>query len=206
MSGCAFYSRTPFQLLPQIVINYRRHDTTGLQPMMMMLWASAGVPLGVYNIVEEFNFALRIQPQILTFLSLCTWIQCYYYGKVCCNSLCYWKLVCLVGLGGRMKYFLQSLRVKVWCFLSMLCDFFHFVRFFCGGRAKRLYFLWGLNVVFSRLLFHRLGESCLLNCSVMMFSLDHVDLSSPSLLYRSALILLQLNVYFLAPVEHSSFI
>lgn len=49
---------------------------------MMMLWAWAGVPLGVYNIVEDFNIALRIQPQMLTLLSLVTWIQCYYYEKV----------------------------------------------------------------------------------------------------------------------------
>ena len=49
---------------------------------MMLLWAAAGVPLGVYNIVEEFNVALRIQPQILTILSLVTWAQCLYYGKV----------------------------------------------------------------------------------------------------------------------------
>ena len=69
------------KLLPQIVINYRRHDTTGLQPTMMMLWACAGVPLGVYNIVSNFNIALRIQPQILTFLSLLTWMQCKYYGN-----------------------------------------------------------------------------------------------------------------------------
>jgi hypothetical protein len=48
---------------------------------MMLLWACAGVPLGVYNIVENFNIALRIQPQILTFLSLVTWIQCKYYGN-----------------------------------------------------------------------------------------------------------------------------
>ncbi|EXJ93645.1 hypothetical protein A1O1_02037 [Capronia coronata CBS 617.96] len=48
---------------------------------MMLLWACAGVPLGVYNIVEDFNIALRIQPQILTFLSLVTWIQCKYYGN-----------------------------------------------------------------------------------------------------------------------------
>lgn len=67
------------QLIPQIAINYRRHNTTGLQPTMMLLWASAGVPLGVYNITENFNIALRIQPQILTFLSLLTWAQCKYY-------------------------------------------------------------------------------------------------------------------------------
>ena len=49
---------------------------------MMLLWAVAGVPLGVYNIVEEMNVALRVQPQILTFLSLVTWAQCFYYRKV----------------------------------------------------------------------------------------------------------------------------
>lgn len=54
---------------------------------MMMLWAWAGVPLGVYNIAEEFNIALRIQPQVLTLLSLVTWIQCYYYERVNLNAL-----------------------------------------------------------------------------------------------------------------------
>lgn len=70
------------QLIPQVVINYQRHNAVGLQPTMMMLWAWAGVPLGVYNIVKDFNIALQIQPQILTLLSLVTWIQCYYYEKV----------------------------------------------------------------------------------------------------------------------------
>jgi len=69
------------QLIPQIIINYRRHDTTGLQPTMMLLWACAGIPLGVYNIVGNFNVALKVQPQILTSLSLLTWIQCKYYGN-----------------------------------------------------------------------------------------------------------------------------
>ncbi|KAK0392116.1 hypothetical protein NLU13_1614 [Sarocladium strictum] len=69
------------QLIPQIVVNYRRHHAIGLQSSMMMLWAWAGVPLGVYNIVEEFNIALRVQPQILTMLSLVTWTQCYYYQR-----------------------------------------------------------------------------------------------------------------------------
>ncbi|KLU89544.1 hypothetical protein MAPG_08515 [Magnaporthiopsis poae ATCC 64411] len=67
------------QLIPQIVLNYRRHNTIGLQPSMMMLWAWAGIPLGVYNITENFNIALQIQPQLLTILSLLTWAQCCYY-------------------------------------------------------------------------------------------------------------------------------
>ncbi|KAG9230056.1 G protein-like protein-coupled receptor : PQ-loop [Amylocarpus encephaloides] len=67
------------QLIPQIIINYRRQNTIGLQKSMMLLWAVAGVPLGAYNITGDFNIALQIQPQILTVLSLVTWIQCYHY-------------------------------------------------------------------------------------------------------------------------------
>ncbi|QSS55420.1 PQ loop repeat protein [Histoplasma capsulatum var. duboisii H88] len=81
------------QLLPQIAVNHRRHHTEGLQPSMMILWAIAGVPLGTYNIVEEFNIALRIQPQILTLLSLATWTQCMYYGKVYTLILSFWSYI-----------------------------------------------------------------------------------------------------------------
>lgn len=74
------------QLLPQIIINWRRHNTEGLQPTMMMLWAIAGAALAVYNVVENFNIALQIQPQILTSLSFITWTQCRYYSNV--SALC----------------------------------------------------------------------------------------------------------------------
>lgn len=67
------------QLTPQILLNYRRHSASGLSSAFMLLWACAGVPLGVYNIVAGFNIALQVQPQILTALSLITWMQCYYY-------------------------------------------------------------------------------------------------------------------------------
>jgi len=49
---------------------------------MMMLWAWAGVPLGVYNIVSNLSIALQVQAQILAFLSLLTWSQVYYYEHV----------------------------------------------------------------------------------------------------------------------------
>lgn len=47
----------------------------------MLLWATAGAPLAVYNIVNNFNIALIVQPQILTALSLVTWGQCCMYGE-----------------------------------------------------------------------------------------------------------------------------
>jgi hypothetical protein len=49
---------------------------------MMLLWACAGMPLGAYNIARKFNVALLVQPQILTMLSLITWLQCFYYDDV----------------------------------------------------------------------------------------------------------------------------
>jgi len=70
------------QLIPQIIMNYRRHNTIGLQRSMMLLLACAGIPLGAYNLTGHFNIALQVQPQILTVLSLITWIQCYYYDDV----------------------------------------------------------------------------------------------------------------------------
>lgn len=69
------------QLLPQIYRNWHRHDTEGLSSSFMMLWACAGVPLGVYNISSNFNIALQVQPQILASLSLTTWAQCLYYRR-----------------------------------------------------------------------------------------------------------------------------
>lgn len=47
---------------------------------MMVLWALAGLPLGIYNVAGDFNIALQVQPQILTVLSLITWAQCMHYG------------------------------------------------------------------------------------------------------------------------------
>ncbi|KAL2807897.1 PQ loop repeat-domain-containing protein [Aspergillus granulosus] len=91
------------QLLPQIFINYRRHNTEGLQASMMLLWATAGVPLGVYNIVEGLNVALRVQAQILTFLSLVTWAQCLYYGKKYSIKRCIAAVVSLLLLLGGIE-------------------------------------------------------------------------------------------------------
>ncbi|KXH56369.1 hypothetical protein CNYM01_00249 [Colletotrichum nymphaeae SA-01] len=56
------------QLLPQIWKNWRRHDTQSLSSTFFLSWAVAGVPLGVYNIADDFNIALQIQPNILIFL------------------------------------------------------------------------------------------------------------------------------------------
>lgn len=83
---------------------------------MMILWAIAGVPLGTYNIVEEFNIALRIQPQILTLLSLATWTQCMYYGKVCTLILSFWSYIQPLPPYIALEHALLSIRIHIYVF------------------------------------------------------------------------------------------
>lgn len=79
---------------------------------MMLLWASAGVPLGVYNIVLEFNLALRIQAQILTVLSLVTWAQCAYYGRQWTAGKCVGVVGCIgVGMGAVEAALVVAVRI-----------------------------------------------------------------------------------------------
>ncbi|KAF2807311.1 uncharacterized protein BDZ99DRAFT_573168 [Mytilinidion resinicola] len=66
-------------LVPQIWRNWRTKKTDGLPGLMVMMWASASVPFGVYAIVQNFNIPLQIQPQCFGFLSLVCWGQTLVY-------------------------------------------------------------------------------------------------------------------------------
>lgn len=46
---------------------------------MLILWSICGVPFGVYAIVQNFNFALKFQPQAFAGLTLISWGQTLYY-------------------------------------------------------------------------------------------------------------------------------
>lgn len=70
---------------------------------MMMLWAIAGAPLAVYNVVENFNIALQIQPQILTSLSFITWTQCRYYSSV--SVVCVGQLLPVISESSKWLFF-----------------------------------------------------------------------------------------------------
>jgi hypothetical protein len=77
-----------------------------------MSWAIAGVPLGVYNIADDFNVALKIQPNILIFLSLVTWSQCKYYGeKWSLHKVSIFSVVTALVLGGVETGLVFALRV-----------------------------------------------------------------------------------------------
>jgi UDP-N-acetylmuramyl pentapeptide phosphotransferase/UDP-N-acetylglucosamine-1-phosphate transferase len=47
----------------------------------MFIWSAAGVPLGVYTIVQNINIPIILQPQLFGFLAGVSWIQCLYYGN-----------------------------------------------------------------------------------------------------------------------------
>ncbi|SPO41443.1 related to Integral membrane protein [Pseudozyma flocculosa] len=97
VAGAVFWS---VQLLPQIWLNYRRHHTTGLHQGMMLLWALAGLPLGIYNILSHQHVALQVQAQILTGLSLTTWSQVMHYSHGWSAKRCIWALGALGSLFG----------------------------------------------------------------------------------------------------------
>lgn len=69
----------------------------------MILWAIAGAPLAVYTVVENFNIALQIQPQILTSLSFVTWTQCRYYSSV--STVCVGESLPVVSNSLKVLFF-----------------------------------------------------------------------------------------------------
>lgn len=68
------------QIVPQIYQNYKTKSTFGLSPYLMLIWTLAAFFLGVYNILQNINVALIVQPQSFGFMGALCWVQCLYYG------------------------------------------------------------------------------------------------------------------------------
>ncbi|KAL2161302.1 hypothetical protein VTH06DRAFT_8522 [Thermothelomyces fergusii] len=84
------------QLIPQIWTNWRTKKTEGLPGSMMFLWASCGLPFGVYAVAQNFNIPLQVQPQIFMALCLVAWAQILLYH----NQWPAWKaslMACVVA-------------------------------------------------------------------------------------------------------------
>ncbi|KZP01581.1 hypothetical protein CALVIDRAFT_559392 [Calocera viscosa TUFC12733] len=67
------------QLIPQAYKSWREKSTFGLSPWLMLIWASASLPLGVYNIAQNVNIPLILQPQLFGILAAVCWAQCLHY-------------------------------------------------------------------------------------------------------------------------------
>ena len=72
------------QLVPQVWSNWRTKKTEGLPGAMMFLWAMCAIPFAVYNIVQNFNIPLQVQPHIFCVLSFISWGQVLVYNN-------YWR-------------------------------------------------------------------------------------------------------------------
>ncbi|KAF9905150.1 hypothetical protein EC991_001970 [Linnemannia zychae] len=78
MLGIFFWS---FQLLPQVIDNYRAKTTQGLSASMFILWTLAALGFGSYTIVEGLSIPIIVQPHIFGFFSTVCYLQCFYYGQ-----------------------------------------------------------------------------------------------------------------------------
>jgi len=47
----------------------------------MLIWALAALPLGVYNVAQNNNVPLMVQPQLFGLLACTCWVQCFYYDQ-----------------------------------------------------------------------------------------------------------------------------
>ncbi|KAG0022296.1 hypothetical protein BGZ82_011063 [Podila clonocystis] len=78
MLGIVFWS---FQLLPQVIDNYKRKSTEGLSYSMFAMWSLCAIGFGAYSVVQELSIPIIIQPQVFGFLSTLCYLQCLYYGQ-----------------------------------------------------------------------------------------------------------------------------
>ncbi|KAG5732656.1 hypothetical protein E4T56_gene16780 [Termitomyces sp. T112] len=69
------------QLIPQIWKSWREKSTAGLSPYLVLLWGFAGLPLGVYVILQNLSIPFIVQPQLFSFLCLLSWGQCLHYEQ-----------------------------------------------------------------------------------------------------------------------------
>ncbi|THU86248.1 hypothetical protein K435DRAFT_370325 [Dendrothele bispora CBS 962.96] len=69
------------QLLPQIYKSHRLKSTEGLSDWLVLLWGIAAAFLGTYNVIQDLNIPLIVQPQIFGTLSFISWGQCQFYGR-----------------------------------------------------------------------------------------------------------------------------
>ncbi|KAF8980027.1 hypothetical protein BGZ46_004740 [Entomortierella lignicola] len=78
MLGVIFWS---FQLLPQVIDNYKAKTTEGVSSAMFLLWTLAALGFGSYSIVQDLSIPIMIQPHIFGFFSTVCYLQCKYYTR-----------------------------------------------------------------------------------------------------------------------------
>lgn len=70
------------QLIPQIIANYRKKNTTGLPESMALLWCFCAPFFAVYFISEDSSIPIMLQPHLFGILCWIVYIQVMYYPPV----------------------------------------------------------------------------------------------------------------------------
>ncbi|VEU19589.1 DEKNAAC100141 [Brettanomyces naardenensis] len=70
------------QLVPQIITNYRKKNTTGLPEKMAFLWFFCAPFFAVYFVSENASIPIEIQPHLFGILCWIVYIQVMYYPPV----------------------------------------------------------------------------------------------------------------------------
>lgn len=70
------------QLIPQIISNYRKKNTTGLPESMALLWCICAPFFAVYFLSEDSTIPIILQPHLFGVLCLVVYIQVMYYPPV----------------------------------------------------------------------------------------------------------------------------
>ncbi|KAF9917592.1 hypothetical protein BX616_000530 [Lobosporangium transversale] len=78
MLGIIFWS---FQLLPQVIDNYKAKTTEGLSASMFLFWTLASLGFGSYSIIEDLSIPIIVQPHVFGFFSTTCFLQCIYYNQ-----------------------------------------------------------------------------------------------------------------------------
>eukprot|EP00834_Sanchytrium_tribonematis_P007643 NODE_724_length_4442_cov_0.403868.p1 type:complete len:201 gc:universal NODE_724_length_4442_cov_0.403868:2001-1399(-) len=70
-----------FQLIPQIYLNYKSKQTTGLSPFMFIFWSLGSIFNSISNLSTHLSILYIIQPNLFLFFSIICYSQCYFYSN-----------------------------------------------------------------------------------------------------------------------------
>lgn len=84
------------QLIPQVIRNWYVRDCEGVPPPMFFLFATCGVPFGIYFIDQSANTALMVQPHLFMFFSFVGFWQSLYYPPVSWSFKKSWLTVLVI--------------------------------------------------------------------------------------------------------------
>ncbi|KAJ2961386.1 hypothetical protein NQZ79_g3409 [Umbelopsis isabellina] len=99
--GLVFWS---LQLAPQVWKSWRLKSTEGVSTSMMIIWAIAGVFLGIYNVGAQLAIPLWIQPHLFAVIAFMCASQTLYYQRHWSTLASISALIAVCIISGVLEY------------------------------------------------------------------------------------------------------